>query len=102
LRDIEILVVVNGSTDRSLAVAQQITQGDECVSIFSQANSGQSVARNVGIKKAKGQYIYFMDSGDVLRSDALLKCYERAVRIGCCFMPGPGSGRPFGRTVPIY
>ena len=79
LKDIEIVVINDGSTDNSLQVLTDIAEKDNRIQIYSQANQGQSVARNVGISKAKGEYIYFMDSDDLLDLEALECCYNKCV-----------------------
>lgn len=73
LQEIEIICVDDGSTDKSLEVVRSIN--DNRISVYKEKNSGQSVARNRGIDNAKGKYLYFMDSDDVLTSDALEKLY---------------------------
>lgn len=74
LRDIEIIIVDDGSTDNSLSVIKKLALEDDRIQYFSQINQGQSVARNVGIEKAKGEYIYFMDSDDILEEEAFASC----------------------------
>lgn len=80
LQDIEILVMDDGSTDGSKGLLEKYCIKDSRVSLFSQENSGQSVARNNLIDLAKGEYIYFMDSDDILNSEALARCYIVAER----------------------
>lgn len=77
LKDIEIIVIDDGSTDGSLKLLSQIATQDDRIQVFSKKNEGPSEARNMGIEIAKGQYIYFMDSDDLLERDALWTCYER-------------------------
>lgn len=79
LKEIEVIVVNDGSTDNSLAIIEHLAASDKRVKLISQANSGQGVARNNGLQSAQGEYIYFMDSDDILRSDALERCYEKCV-----------------------
>lgn len=78
LRDIEIIVINDGSTDNSLNILETLRANDPRLKLFSQQNSGQAIARNKGLSEAKGTYIYFMDSDDILESDALELCYNYA------------------------
>ncbi len=77
LADIEILAVDDGSTDGSLAVLERIAAADARVKVFTQPNAGQSVARNVALGHARGEYVYFMDSDDRLDADAFELCYAK-------------------------
>lgn len=74
LKDLEIIIIDDGSTDNSLAVIKKLAQEDNRIEWLSQPNSGQSVARNIGIEKARGKYLYFMDSDDFLEAEALMSC----------------------------
>lgn len=77
LKEIDVVVVNDGSTDNSLAILERLSTEDSRVRIISQVNGGIGVARNSGFAIAHGEYIYFMDSDDILRSDALERCYEK-------------------------
>lgn len=79
LFDIEIIVIDDGSTDNSLQVVNELQKIDNRIHIYTQKNKGQSTARNSGLNHAKGMYIYFMDSDDILHADALRVCYEKCV-----------------------
>ena len=63
-KSIEILIVNDGSTDNSLRIAQQLAQTDSRIKVFTQENKGVSKARNLGIEKASGMYIGFVDCDD--------------------------------------
>ncbi len=80
LKDIEIIVINDGSTDNSLNVVTKIAEKDNRIQIYSQENQGLSITRNTGIEKAKGNYIYFMDSDDLLDIDALECCYYKCIK----------------------
>lgn len=79
LQDIEIIIINDGSTDNSLAMINLLAQKDQRINVYSQANQGLSVTRNNGIKRAKGEFIYFMDSDDLLESDTLKICYQKCI-----------------------
>ncbi len=78
LDDIEIIAINDGSTDKSEEILKEFQQQDSRIKYFNQSNRGQSVARNKGLKNATGEYIYFMDSDDVIDIDALRQCYDYA------------------------
>ena len=65
-KDIEIIVVDDGSTDSSYDVCKKILSEDDRIVLLSQENRGVSAARNYGINKASGEYITFVDSDDVI------------------------------------
>lgn len=65
-KDYEVIVVNDGSSDRSVEIAQTY----KCT-IINQKNKGVSAARNNGVKKAKGDYIIFIDSDDYIEKDLL-------------------------------
>ena len=71
LKDIEIICVNDGSTDNSLKILQEYAGQDERIQIIDQDNHGLSYARNAGFKKAKGKYVYFLDSDDYIATEGL-------------------------------
>ena len=78
LQEIEIICIDDGSTDNSLAVLREYERKDERLKIIEQANSGAGVARNAGMKAARGEYLAFMDADDVYCSGALNAVYSNA------------------------
>jgi glycosyltransferase involved in cell wall biosynthesis len=71
IRDIEVIVIDDGSKDNSAAIIKSIP--DPRIHYFCQDNAGACVARNNGISKAKGEYIAFHDSDDIWHKDKLEK-----------------------------
>ncbi len=80
LREIEIIVVDDGSPDNCPQIIDEYASKDERITPVHKQNEGVSVARNVGIEKARGEYLYFVDSDDWLEEDALKTLYEVAQR----------------------
>lgn len=70
-KNIEIIVVNDGSTDGSQSIIEQLAAKYSSIRYFRQLNQGACVARNRGITEAKGKYIKFLDADDLLVSDAL-------------------------------
>jgi glycosyltransferase involved in cell wall biosynthesis len=70
----ELLIIDDGTTDSSIEIAKEFN--DNRISIISKKNEGVSVARNHGLKLAKGQYIYFLDSDDWIEPQLLEYCVD--------------------------
>lgn len=64
LKNLDIICVDDGSTDRSLSIAKNFAKNDHRVNVVHQERCGVSCARNTGISQAKGEYITFVDSDD--------------------------------------
>lgn len=75
-KNIEVIAINDGSTDNSPSILESYAIENENITIISQKNSGQSIARNNGIKIANGKYIYFLDSDDYI----LPETFEQLVR----------------------
>lgn len=80
LQELEIILINDGSTDNSRYIIEEYAQRDERIKHRTQPNQGQGVARNNGLQLATGEYIYFMDSDDILDTDSLKQCYEKCKR----------------------
>ena len=69
--EIEIIAINDGSTDRSLEILRELESNTSNLSVVEQSNQGQSVARNKGVSLARGDYIFFLDSDDIVESNFL-------------------------------
>lgn len=74
--DYEVLMVDDGSTDKSAEVCKEYANEDERFQYYYKVNGGVSSARNLGISKAKGEWITFVDSDDYVLSDHLSLLHE--------------------------
>lgn len=72
----EIILIDDGSTDETYAIAEKYSQTYDFISLYHQTNSGQSSARNFGLKKAKGEYVFFCDSDDYIDNNSLDFLYK--------------------------
>ncbi|MCQ2581685.1 MAG: glycosyltransferase [Alphaproteobacteria bacterium] len=68
-KNLEIIIVNDGSKDNSDKICQQFAKIDKRIKIIYQTNSGLSAARNTGLKNATGDYIHFIDSDDYIDLD---------------------------------
>ncbi len=82
LDDIEVIVVNDGSTDNSLAIAQEFAREYSCFSVYSTENKGSGHARNYGAERSQGEYLAFVDGDDEVEPDYCKAMYEKAVRDG--------------------
>lgn len=78
LLDIEIICIDDCSTDRSIDILKKYRKEDERITIIrNNTNQGPSVCRNVGMKRAIGEYIFFLDSDDYIKNIALELLYGK-------------------------
>lgn len=79
LKDIEIIIVNDGSPDNSQKIIDDYVKKYKNIKAFEKKNGGLSDARNYGIKKASGEYIAFLDSDDYVTVDMYEKMYKKAI-----------------------
>ncbi|MDO4780917.1 MAG: glycosyltransferase family A protein [Candidatus Saccharibacteria bacterium] len=69
--DFELIIVNDGSTDNTKDIVRELSKGDSRIVLVNKKNGGPSSARNIGIKYAKGRFIQFYDSDDLVMPGAL-------------------------------
>ena len=79
LKDMEVIIVNDGSPDNSEDIIKKYTKKYKNFKYYKKENGGLSSARNYGIKYASGDYIAFLDSDDYVKSDMYEKMYEKAI-----------------------
>ncbi|WP_404987520.1 glycosyltransferase family 2 protein [Clostridium culturomicium] len=88
LKDIEIILINDGSIDRSKEIIEGYAKQDNRIVVINKENGGPAAARNKGIKLAKGKYIGFVDSDDYIEPDMYEKLFEVAdkdkVQVAMC------------------
>ena len=84
LKDIEIILINDASTDKSRSIVLDFMQKDKRIKLIElNERKGQGFARNRGIELAKGEYIGFVDSDDFIEPDMFEKMYNTAKNSGC-------------------
>ena len=72
-KDIEILLINDGSTDKSGNICDEYLNKSNIISVFNNKNRGLSYSRNFGIKNSKGKYIMFVDSDDFISDSNVIE-----------------------------
>ena len=78
LSDIEVICVDDGSTDHSLDILREYQKADARVRIITETNAGPGLARNAGFRRARGEYVIFLDADDFFEPTLLEKMYLAA------------------------
>lgn len=107
-RDIEVLLIDDGSTDRCGDICEEYARIDNRIRVFHTTNKGLSAARNLGVREARGEYIGFVDSDDWIDPDMyeilLRRLEETAADISVCeiwreYANGSKAGKCIQETV---
>ncbi len=78
LKDIEVICIDDGSTDRSIDIIKKYHDSDSRVRVVTENNAGVSTARNKGIARVRGEYVIFLDADDFYEPTLLEKLYNLA------------------------
>lgn len=84
----ECILVDDGSPDRSASICAEYVNKDSRFKLIQQINSGASVARNTGILNARGKWIVFIDSDDIVKSDYIFSMVSTAQKLNVDFVIG--------------
>ena len=76
-KDIEIICINDGSYDSSLDILKRYGDRDPRIKIITQFNKGPGGARNTGLDIAQGEYIYFIDSDDIIKRNGIREMYQQ-------------------------
>lgn len=76
----EAIFIDDGSSDNSLDILNEYASSDRRLTIIHQKNRGVSLARNVGIKYARGEYVFFLDSDDLFEETLVSDCLDLVKR----------------------
>lgn len=82
-KNIEILLIDDGSTDRSKNICEKYKMNDSRIKLYSQKNSGVSSARNLGLRCSTGDYIMFVDSDDWVEKNYVEKMMKNISKCDC-------------------
>lgn len=72
-KDFEIIIVDDGSTDRSLEICKMLQTQDYRINVIATSHTGVSETRNVGIENAKGEFLFFVDGDDFIEATYIME-----------------------------
>lgn len=79
LNNIEIICINDGSPDNTINILKNLAAKDSRIQIIDKKNEGVSIARNIGIKQANGEYLLFVDPDDYIEKDTCEILYKKAI-----------------------
>ena len=101
--DLEIILVDDGSPDNSGVICDEYAARESCISVIHQTNQGQAAARNHALTQARGQWICFVDSDDLIHPQMLELLYQAVMESGagismCQMLEGAEPPEDFSRN----
>ena len=86
-KNLEVIIVLDGSQDGSVGICRKLQETDKRIRIIEKENGGVSSARNIGIQRAQGDYLMFVDGDDWLESNAVetLLLATKKYKVDACF-----------------
>lgn len=85
-KDIEIIVIDDGSTDASLTIINQFAKEDSRIKVLREENKGAGAARNFGMSQARGKFLYFLDSDDFIEKNFINEMWQISERDALDFL----------------
>lgn len=82
-KNLQIILVDDGSPDRCPEMCDELALGDSRIEVIHKENGGLSDARNAALDKARGDYVTFIDSDDLIKKDMISDMYDIAVKENC-------------------
>ena len=79
-KNIEIIIIDDGSKDDTASICYEFKNSDSRIKIFHKENGGVSSARNYGITKSKGKFLFFLDSDDLIEPNAIYELYNKIIK----------------------
>lgn len=103
IENIEVICIIDGSPDNCEAICREYSNLDKRIKVFTKENNGVSSARNLGLKIAKGKFLYFIDPDDHIELDMLYNMVDIAEQNKCDVIISGYKILPCKREVkPLY
>ena len=86
--DWEAILVNDGSKDGSFAICEELAEKDKRIKVINKPNGGPSSARNIGVREAQGEYVFFLDADDTITPDCIESLYGLAKQHDADYVQG--------------